>query len=699
MNKILEKAREKKSFNDRNLAFKISTAVLVPLTIVFCIVILTTSSITSSTINKLVNSQLNVLAKENASSFKSIIDEVYNMSYGVSKSVSNIKALDNTQKEDYIKKLTYDIVKTNPNISGLSIVFEPYVFGPDYGHFSNYSYRDGNNIVDYQTSSYDEYKDEEWYAVSKSTNKVHLSEPYEEEKPSKETKEVVRMVSMSYPINNEKGEFLGVVLADISLDIIDKIEYEKGGFESTNFYLLSNEGSIVYNANNKSVIGKNYFNSIDIEDRKTTLDKIKKGEFFSFDTKGAKGKGTILVSHAPVKFGDMDKYWSLGVEVDKKEIRKASNSVLVITLILAIISIGLIAFIVIFFTKKYIKPIDTVVEAAKKISNGELEVDLHSSSKDEMGVLCDTFNTTCSVLKVYISEITSILEEISKGNLDITINNDYVGDFSKVKEALINISGSLNEVIKNINHSSGQVTESANQMSLASQELAEGSVEQASSIEQLLENIEKVSLQVTETAKNAEAVNDISLKAKNEVIKGTDHMQEMLDSMDKINESSMKISKIIKLIEEIADQTNMLSLNATIEAARAGEHGKGFAVVANEVRILAAKTSEAAKDTVELIEESIGAVADGTKIADETANYLDTIVTRVEEVTSLVTNITYASKEQADFINQVKEGVTGISDVVQINSATAEESAAASEDLLSQSEMLKDMVSKFNTKN
>jgi methyl-accepting chemotaxis protein len=343
-----------------------------------------------------------------------------------------------------------------------------------------------------------------------------------------------------------------------------------------------------------------------------------------------------------------------------------------------------------------INPINEAAAVLQEMSKGNLSVSMNGSYNGDLALIKNSLNDTIDTIKGYINDISSSLSELAAGNLSVSITSEYRGDFVEIKSSINNISESLNSVMSEISNASEQVASGTQQVSSGSQALSQGATEQASSIEELTASLSEIAGQTRQNAINAGQANDLALAARDSAADGKVQMGELQQAMTAINESSAKISKVIKVIDDIAFQTNLLALNAAVEAARAGQYGKGFAVVAEEVRNLAQRSANAAKETTEMIEGSIKKVQAGTQIANGTASALVKIVDSVEKATELVGGIAKASNDQAMAVAQVNTGIEQVSQVTQTNSATAEESAAASEELSSQAALLKEMVGRFS---
>ena len=295
----------------------------------------------------------------------------------------------------------------------------------------------------------------------------------------------------------------------------------------------------------------------------------------------------------------------------------------------------------------------------------------------------------------YIDEISQVLNQVGAGNLAFELHQEYVGEFAKVKQALLEIRSTLSNTLLSIAQSADQVNMGAEQIASGAQALAQGATEQASSVQELSAAVQDLSGQATEGSRHAEEAGQYLQKINTEVGKSNDQMALMRKAMDEISTQSSAIGSIIKTIDDIAFQTNILALNAAVEAARAGSAGKGFAVVADEVRSLAGKSAAAAKETNDLIANSIQAVKNGEQITEQTAESLAAVGEDVEYIMSLVGQVAAAYQDQAGKLSEIATGVDQISNVVQTNSATAEQSAAASQELSGQASTMHQQVLQF----
>lgn len=341
---------------------------------------------------------------------------------------------------------------------------------------------------------------------------------------------------------------------------------------------------------------------------------------------------------------------------------------------------------------------NNVTSAAKQMSKGNLNVKVIDNSKDEIGELSTALSDTSSKIGFYITDLSTNLEKMANGDLQSVHIIEYEGDFIKLAESMKIIVGSLNEMLVQINHVSNQVNRGSRQVTASAESLAQGATEQASSIEELSATIMEISEQVKQNANYATHANQNVENVNSELLGSNEKMQDLVSAMRRINQSSNDIIKIIKTIEDIAFQTNILALNASVEAARAGSAGQGFSVVAEEVRNLASRSSDAAKNTAILIQNSITDVESGTKIADSAEESLLRVVNNTKEVAEQVDEIAQNSNQQADAISQITLGMDQISGVIQTNSAIAEESAAASEELSGQAQVMDSLVNKFKLK-
>ncbi|WP_051355638.1 methyl-accepting chemotaxis protein [Acetobacterium malicum] len=342
-----------------------------------------------------------------------------------------------------------------------------------------------------------------------------------------------------------------------------------------------------------------------------------------------------------------------------------------------------------------IEPIREASKVLQELAQGNLHVKVMGEYKGDHAKIKEDLNQTIVSLEAYVGEITGTLEEMGRGNLNQDITSEFRGDFSAIKKSLNDINRQLSTTLSDIDGVSAQVESGAIQISDSGQALAQGTTEQASSIQELTASIEEVADETRQNAIRADEANQRAVAVGENARVGNAQMETMTKAMTEISKASNGISQIIKVIDDIAFQTNILALNAAVEAARAGEHGKGFAVVAQEVRSLAIRSSQAVKETTQLIAGSLEKVEAGTAIANQTSLSLKGILDEIEKVAALVGDIAVASNDQALSIAQINRGIEEVSMVVQTNSATAEQSAAASEELSGQAQLLKQMVCAF----
>lgn len=375
--------------------------------------------------------------------------------------------------------------------------------------------------------------------------------------------------------------------------------------------------------------------------------------------------------------------------------KESAQGMLISVLILGVITILFATLIWYYIARSITKPLQEIKSAAEDLAAGNLKTDITYESNNEMGVLADSMRNTVRSLSLYINEIETSMKMIGSGKLNYETDVEFKGDFISLKQSINMISSMLGESMQQISNSAEQVSGGAQQISNGAQMLSQGASEQAGSIEELAANINEISDSVRNTADDTVAASNVADAVEQEILENSKQMDQVSEAMNLIRQTSTDISGIVKEIEDIAFQTNLLSLNAAVEAARAGDAGRGFSVVAAEIRKLANKTTDASKMTAALVQKSAHSVEEGSSLIQQSEQTLKHVVDGARDVATKIERISQSNIQQANFIIQIRQSIEQITDIVQGNSATSEESAAASEELAAQAQILRELVNRF----
>lgn len=522
-----------------------------------------------------------------------------------------------------------------------------------------------------------------WYYIPVHNGRATWLDPYVNENLN------IKMISYVIPLVVD-GTSLGIVGMDIDFGVLENIVNNVSVYESGYAFIANAKGDAVLHPDFE--LGKPFSESEQDELSGLTAELQKEssqGTLFSYTYHGAQKKmafaslrnGMRFVITAPI------------AEIN----REASQLILKIGVIVAgaVLLSLLISWAVI---RGIVKPLKELDQAASEIADGKLDITLNCHSKDEVGAVADSFRKTVERLQnyiVYISEIATVLGQMADGDLVIDLKQNYEGEFSRIKDALQLIADTLSSNIYQIKVASEQVSDGADQVSNGAQILSRGAGEQSSAIEALSALMEQMLEQARGSEEQAKKASQLTKDAGGQLEESDAQMQAMTAAMEKISAKASAITEIVHAINDIAMQTNILALNAAIEAARAGEAGKGFSIVADQVKNLAGKSLKASANIEELVSNTVDSIADGEKIVSVTEKYILETVNGAKSVVGIVEGIVSSSAEQAATTIQVRERVERISDVVQQNSVTSQESAAASEELSAQAQMLKNLVAKF----
>ncbi len=496
------------------------------------------------------------------------------------------------------------------------------------------------------------------------------------------------VVGASGVLKSRDGTVRGVAAADVYLDSISKIVSEVRIEDTGGIFLVDTRTNTIIGHQDKEVTGKK-------------MEELEDGRYTYINQQILEGKtGLSLYDNIYIQVERVPgSDWMAVAYVSRTEVLRELHQLTASMLTVAVLAVLVLIFLVVIQVRRVIgRPVKELSMVATRIAQGELDQAIHYRSRDELGVLASDFNQVTLQLReyvAYIKEISEKLREIAAGNLDITLENEYTGEFEKIKIALDEISHSLNGTMGRLRAASRDVAAGAEQVSNGATTLSQGSTEQASEVETLAGHVNAVSESVHNIFKGTQEASRISEEVRKGLLSSNDKMQNMTVVIRRISDKSTEINKIVKTIEDIAFQTNILALNAAVEAARAGSAGKGFAVVADEVRALAGKSSSAAKETTVLLSQTVDSMEEGVRAAQDTADSILKVVNHADEMNKLIDGIAAYTRQQDANAAEITQGIQQISTVVQTNVATAEASAAASEELAGQAAMLRELVAKF----
>ena len=593
-------------------------------------------------------------------------------------------------EEKYLLDSVWEMIRHDEHVMGAGVFFEPNAFQQGEPEYAMYLGRDNGdeNKRFFKFLDYKFYGNgaEEYYTRASQEKVSHVVDPF----VSSITGETIFVLVVPILHNDQ---FMGTVVVDLNVKMFDTLGVDKSGEGAKTFFdVINKDGKFVYSSN-PDAVGKNLSEYVGEETFKNDIQSKFDGESI-FHIKDSHR----IRYFAPLTIYGTDWYVQSAMSLD---LYNQGKNQLFVALVAAEVILFILLQVILFSAlKKSLSPLGKLAEESDKLAEGNFDIKVSYAQEDEIGRLVKSFNNIVKRLTYVVSDLQAKLGAFAQGDFATEIKEDenYKGDFRPILNSLQEISTSLNSTLKNVHTSSSEVSSSAEQVSSMAQRISEGTTKQASSIAELSKTMEDITEQIRHTTKQAEKAQQLGVVSGSHVETSNQKMTDMQGAMEEITEKSKEISKIIKTIDDIAFQTNILSLNAAIEAARAGEAGKGFAVVADEVGNLAKKSQEASQNTSLLIEETIGAVQKGAKFTEETAEALHSVSESTNQVNDLIGEISKASEEESTGVSRLSDGLQEISAVVQENSATAEESAATAEELSAQANLMNDLVDKFKVR-
>ena len=686
----------------------LKTAVFVPALAVLIAGIvalaITVGSVASASTSEMTDQLITSKIDENAQKFESMAMEPYSVASALSPILSDIAKRSENPRDDVldvlISVLDADVLGAGKNIIGVWTGWEPnaidgkdsqYVnaeYHDETGRFIPYVYRDGNGYGIAPLMDYEDPVAGDYIVTARKTGRPHVTDPFEYDVGG----EIKSMYTISFPILDSDNTVLGVVGIDIDLERVISTINEASILDDGSIFVISPSG-LYASHTDENLLMKSY-TSTWVGNHSIEIGRLlSQGGSFSSTDYSDELMTDVIFKASGVMIGDTGNYWAVCGIVPQSTANAPSDTIIWLVIGVGFALIVITGLTIMLFIRRGLKEMPGITAMAERISRGDISGISAGSdaepTKNEITLLQRAFGSISNSIKSQ----AEIMSRIADGDYFVSI--PVRCDSDVMNKAINDMLDRTNAALHQIMSSSVQIDAGAKQIADGAQSLAHGSVEQASAIEHLSTSIGVITDMTNQNTGIAKEAADLSGEIKTIAETGNEQMGQMMQAVNDINDASNQIGKIIKVIDDIAFQTNILALNAAVEAARAGQHGKGFAVVAEEVRNLAAKSAEAAKDTGGMIENSIERANLGLSIATKTSDSLKEIVDGINRSAVIVAQIARSSEEQSTSIAQINTGIEQVAQVVTQNSATAEESAAASEEMSSQSNIMAKNISRF----